>query len=54
MDLNKGTLKNGYLVPIIDDLFDHMKCTLVFSKIDLWSRYHHLRIKENDIPKTAF
>ena len=53
-DLNKATLKNKYPIPRIDDLFDQMKGTSVFSKIDLWSRYHQLMIKENDILKTAF
>ena len=41
-------------MPWIDDLFDQMKWALVFSKIDLWLGYHQLRIKESDIPKTAF
>jgi hypothetical protein len=41
-------------MPQIDDLFDQMKGPMVFSKIDLRSRYHRLRIKEGDIPKTAF
>ena len=53
-DLNKSTVKNGYPIPRIDDLFDQMKGTSVFSKIDLQSGYHQLRIKENDIPKTTF
>ena len=53
-DLNKATVKNRYPIPRIDDLFDQMKGSSVFSKIDLWSRYHQLRIKENDISKTAF
>jgi hypothetical protein len=52
--LNKATIKNQYLLPRIDDLFDQMKGTTVFSKIDLRSGYHQLRIKEDDIPKTTF
>jgi hypothetical protein len=52
--LNKATIKNQYLLPRIDDLFDQMKGTMVFSKIDLRSGYHQLRIKEEDIPKTTF
>ena len=53
-DLNKATVKNMYPIPRIDDLFDQMKGTSVFSKIDLRSGYHQLPIKENDISKTAF
>jgi hypothetical protein len=52
--LNKATIKNQYLLPRIDDLFDQMKGEIVFSKIDLRSRYHQLWIKEEDIPKTKF
>ena len=47
-------MKKRYPIPRIDDLFDQMKGASVFSNIDLWSRYHQLRIKENGIPKTAF
>ena len=53
-DLNKATVKNRYPIPRIDDLFDQMKGASVFSKIDLWLGYHQLKIKENDISKTAF
>jgi hypothetical protein len=52
--LNKATIKNQYPLPRIDDLFDQMKGTTVFSKIDLRSGYHQLQIKEEDIPKTTF
>jgi hypothetical protein len=50
-DLNRATVKNRYPMPRIDDLFDQMKGAAVFSKIDLRSGYHQLRIKEGDIPK---
>jgi hypothetical protein len=53
-DLNCATVKNRYLMPRIDDLFDQMKGEAVFSKIDFRSGYHQLRIKEGDIAKTAF
>jgi hypothetical protein len=53
-DLNHATVKNRYPMPKIDDLSDQMKGLVVFSKIDLLSGYHQLRIKEGDIPKNAF
>jgi hypothetical protein len=52
--LNNATIKNQYMLPRIDDLFDQMKGATMFSKIDLKSRYHQLWIKEEDIPKTTF
>ena len=52
--LNKLTVKNKYLLPRIDDLFDQLKGASIFSKIDLRSRYHRLRIKYVDVHKTAF
>jgi hypothetical protein len=52
--LNEVTIKNKYPLPQVEDLFDQMKGANVFSKIDLWSGYHQLRIRESDIPKTAF
>jgi len=52
--LNEVTIKNKYPLPRIEDLFDQLKGVCVFSKIDLRSGYHQLRIKPSDIPKTAF
>ena len=51
-ELNKVTIKNKYPLPIIDDLFDQIQGTPVFSKIDLRSRYHQLKVKPKDIKKT--
>ena len=48
------TVKNKYSLPRIDDLFDKLKGTAVFSMIDLRSRYHQLKIKPKDVLKTAF
>jgi hypothetical protein len=52
--LNEVTIKNKYPLPRIKDLFDQMKGASIFSKIDLWSGYHQLKIRKSDIPKTAF
>ncbi|GJV52806.1 putative reverse transcriptase domain-containing protein [Tanacetum coccineum] len=53
-ELNKLTVKNRYPLPRIDDLFDQLQGSRVYSKIDLRSGYHQLRVREEDIPKTAF
>nr|GFC64206.1 putative reverse transcriptase domain-containing protein [Tanacetum cinerariifolium] len=53
-ELNKLTIKNRYPLPRIDDLFDQLQGSSVYSKIDLRSGYHQLRVREVDIPKTAF
>ncbi|GJV58889.1 putative reverse transcriptase domain-containing protein, partial [Tanacetum coccineum] len=53
-ELNKLTIKNRYPLPRIDDLFDQLQGSSVYSKIDLRSGYHQLRIRKEDIPITAF
>ncbi|GJZ69305.1 putative reverse transcriptase domain-containing protein [Tanacetum coccineum] len=53
-ELNKLTVKNRYPLPRIDDLFDQLQGSSVYSKIDLRSGYHQLRVREEDISKTAF
>ncbi|GJY98652.1 putative reverse transcriptase domain-containing protein [Tanacetum coccineum] len=53
-ELNKLTVKNRYPLPRIDDLFDQLQGSSIYSKIDLRSGYHQLRVREQDIPKTAF
>ncbi|GKB16738.1 putative reverse transcriptase domain-containing protein [Tanacetum coccineum] len=53
-ELNKLTVKNRYPLSRIDDLFDQLQGSSVYSKIDLRSGYHQLRVREEDIPKTAF
>ncbi|GKA53352.1 hypothetical protein Tco_0746667, partial [Tanacetum coccineum] len=53
-ELNKLTMKNRYPLSRIDDLFNQLQGSRVYSKIDLRSGYHQLRVQEEDIPKTAF
>ena len=53
-ELNKVTIKNKYPLPRIDDLFDQLQGASYFSKVDLRSGYHQLKVKESDIPKMTF
>ena len=52
--LNRATIRNQYSLPCIDELFDQLHGSRVYSKIDLRSGYHQLRVRENDVSKTAF
>jgi hypothetical protein len=52
--LNDVIMKNKYSLPRVEDLFDHMRSARVFSKIDLRSGYHQVKIRPSDIPKTDF
>ena len=52
--LNKLTVRNKYPLPRIDDLFDQLQGSTIFSKIDLRSGYHQLKIREEDVPKSTF
>ena len=54
VQLKKVTIKNKYPLPKIDDLFDQLQGSSFFSKIDLRSRYHQLRVRDRDVPKKAF
>lgn len=54
LQLNKVTIKNKYPLPRIEDLFDQLSGATVFSKIDLRLGYYQIKIKGDDVPKTAF
>ena len=51
---NRVMIQNRYLLPRIDDLFDQLRGARVYPKIDLRAGYHQLRVRDTDIPKTAF
>jgi hypothetical protein len=53
-NLNEVIIKNKYRLPRIEDLFDQMRGAKVFSKLDLRSGYHQLKILTEDVPKTTF
>ena len=53
-ELNKKIIKNIYPLPRINDMFDQLKGTTIFLKINLRSGYHHLKLKEGDVLKLTF